>query len=515
MGNTPLQEKRKTKSSLLRHMASAFEPISYRMDSGSHTVTAYAYAKVYPKYTYNDILWICEDLRVKPEMVNFENCYENHVSSTWLKSIIKILKEGNHFYVSKISDLGGTPIAIANNLKKIKEKGVYLAICREDAMPIELDFSPNEYPFNPDDIEFSEYLKNYTEKLYPILLELIQSHIPTSVTTLQTNKVRPLSIKDFSDDFIKFYFTYIKLKSEKSRKVGSMVENYAKSTGISPSTAYKRIAWLTAHPTEVAARYDKINIHNNNSVDLKNIKEVNAILFFHNHMNTDYISGVLYRFVISLSKKNAKEINYQEYTNERTLFYYKLTGSTSFSDILDFCIFYGYENKISIKSVADFFTMSEKIVWEYSYPSKDINTKLNAILESGLISYGSLYVQDIHHLGSTSERIVKTMVRLLDMTCEISTPNLRLENYDIECLVSLDKDLNCLPKKPDGRKNNGRPPLSLADLPPDFKSFYYKYRKAKAEHLPLTNTVTEYANKHNYAPKTVYSWIYRADRGKL
>lgn len=515
MGQTSAQEKKLTKSSLLKHMADIVEPVSYSTSSGDNAIITYAYAKIYPKYTVDDILWTCEDLQTEPENVNFEICYEKHINNVWLKAIIKKLRTGNRFYVSKISDLGGTPIAIANNLKKIKEKSVYLAICREEAMPVELDFSPKEYPFNPNDIEFSDYLKKYTEKLYPILLELIQSSIPVSEMASQAKKVRPLSMKDFSDDFIKFYFIYIKLKSEKNGKVGDMVERFAKSTGISISTAYKRIAWLTAHPTDVATRYDKININRNNSVNLETIKGTKAILFFNNHMNTDYVSGVLYRYVLNLSKMNTKDFPCQNYVDDRKVFYYKVSGTTPFFDILDFCIFYAYENEISIKSVTDFFTIAEKIVWEYTYPSKEIGFKLNAILKSNLLSYGSLCIQDIHHLGSTSERIVKTMEQLLDINCEVSTPSLRLENFDIECLISTYKDLSYLPKKPDGRKNNGRPPLSLSNLPPDFMSFYSEYRKAKAEHLPLTSTVAEYANKHNYAPKTVYSWIYRADRGKL
>lgn len=506
-----------TKSKLLIHMDYVHEPIFFTKSMNGYTVTVYTYAKIYPEYTVDDILYIAEDLESEPDKVNFEYCYKKHVNNFWLKAIINKLKEGDHFYVSRITDLGGTPNSIISNLKKIKNKGVYFAIFKGDIERIELDFASEKFLYDPDDMEYSDYVKRYTNGLYPVLLELIQSRLSPSTSGLASDlyKTHSLSIADFSDDFIDFYFAYIRLKSEKGSTVGQTVSHFAKKTGISPSTVYKRIAWLNAHPKEVATRYDKIQISQDNTVDLENLNGKKTILFFNYHTDKSYAAKKFYDHVIALSKKFDKNFIYRTYPFGEDLFYYKITGTTSLFDILDFCIFYSFVNEITIKSIEDFYSIANNIVWEYTYPSKEINTKFNAIFKNGLMSYGTLCIQDIHHLGNTSDRIIKAIQLLIDNSIELSTPNLRLVNFDLNYLVEFHKDLRLLESKPDMRKYNRRPMLSIADLPSDFKSFYSDYRKSKSEHRPLSTTVSEYANTHNYAPKTVYSWIYRADRGQL
>ena len=69
----------------------------------------------------------------------------------------------------------------------------------------------------------------------------------------------PVTINDFSDEFLKFYYEYNKIKSETAKRIGTTIQDYSKQIGLSQSTVYKKIAWLNAHPFEVSQRYKHIS----------------------------------------------------------------------------------------------------------------------------------------------------------------------------------------------------------------------------------------------------------------
>ena len=465
--------------------------------------TVYTYIKLFPETTLLNVIHAAFDFRVDPHFINYEICYKNHISNCLLNEIIKGIDTGNELCVSKLSDLGGTAGSIFSKIKKLRDKKAILHV--SDVL-VDFDFSP-----------FIKKKTNeivYDSRSYRMLDFFLKIYSDNSSINIakRRNALHPISIDDFSDDFLRFYYDYTNVKADTTQKVGSKIKDYAKTLGLSANTVYKRIAWLNAHPIEVASRYNRINgIHYNSPVSFSKESRI-----YFNSAETNQKND-FYKYVLNLSKEK-RNLSLERYTIENYIFYYKITSNTSLDDIIKFCdycndlLYY----KIDLEEIGDYYKIANQIVWEYSYPSKEVNTKLYSLLSDS--SDGSRYdfvTYGFHHLSFSSVKIFDIMKRLFKHYSNICTPELDISDSDFEFLSEIFRNLPKANNTDNKKKKRGRPALKASDLPQQFFPLYNQYMILKQQHKPLNGIVQKISEECGVTPKTAYDWIHRISSNRL
>lgn len=248
-----------SKSDILKHARGIIEPISFIRESvymlpREHTVrsTVYTYMKIFPETTMSEIFHSAFEFRIDEKYITYEICYKNHISNTLLSQILKKIKTGEELHVSKLSDLGGSIRSILSNIKKIRDKEVILHISGSTNVDLTFNFAPIR--------SLNSTAKRYDDTSYKMLDFFLEIYKGNSISSGTPKKASiPVTINDFSDEFLKFYYEYNKIKSETAKRIGTTIQDYSKQIGLSQATVYKKIAWLNAHPLEVSQRYKHIS----------------------------------------------------------------------------------------------------------------------------------------------------------------------------------------------------------------------------------------------------------------
>ena len=458
------------------------------------------YIKLFPETTFEDITYSALDFNIDPYYITYEICYKNHIANILLNKILSEMEAGNELCVSKLADLGGTVTSIFSTIKKIRERKAILHLFNPGKASIDFDFSPK----NPD--------YDHSSKMLDFFLKIYSDNADSVVKSKKN--IGSININDFSDDFLEFYFEYNKSKSDKSEKTGTRVKEYAKSVGVSSNTIYKRIAWLNAHPFEVVKRYSNMNFFNeaNSYFSKASMSQSFYLGSLEEKKKTDF-----YRYVIDLSKKNIY-LNRKSHITQYYIFYYKITSNTSLNDILEFCkycnSFLYYE--IKLDKIDDYYKIAKRIVWEYSYPSKEVNTKLYELINENFgASCLALVTHGFHDLSRSSTKLFRVMKRIFEFYSKIRTPELAIHKSDFEFLEEVFEKLPSSKECCNKIEKRGRPSLKKSDLPDQFIPLYNQYRSLKQKRQPLNGIIRKMSEECGVTQKTIYDWIHKMSSNAL
>ena len=504
-----------SKSDILKYARDIIEPISFIRESvyilpREHAVrsTVYTYMKIFPETTMSEILRSAFEFRVDQKYITYEICYKNHISNNLLRQILEKIKTGEKLHVSKLSDLGGSVRSILSNIKKIRDKEVILHISGSTNVDLTFDFAPIR--------SSNSTAKTYDDTSYKMLDFFLEIYKGNSISSSTPKKASiPVTINDFSDEFLKFYYEYNKIKSETAKRIGTTIQDYSKQIGLSQSTVYKKIAWLNAHPFEVSQRYKHISgLNYNESAPFLKKKNRRAYNIYMDSLK-EKEEFTFFNYIVDLSKKK-QNITSDDYIVESYVFYYKVTSDTSLDDIIKFCNYcnnFLYE-QIEMKQIQDYYKLAKKIVWEYSYHSKEVSSKFRKLLCEEFNGC-DIVIQNFSSLSRYPTKLFHIMKKLFTHYGQLCSPRLTISDIDFEFLKEIFENLEKASTASNKPERRGRPRLSRDDLPKDFFPFYNEYKQLKNSQSPLNGIVAKYANESGYSIKTIYDWINRVSQEKL
>ena len=503
------------------------EPGKFFQKWGAKRKRIYCYAKIYPVHTVVDLKNICRQFMAFYEDINFDICYKNHISNEWLKRILDRLEIGDTLRIATITDLASSPAGFIHQLKKIRDKQCRLELSDLELNDMVLDFSPQfVMPFMKGKQKEPAY-----DKTSYLLFDFFSEIYNNSRSSLKAEnpvpkwKGRPeLTIKDFSNDFIRFYHDYTTAKLKKGQKAGTKVKEFSQLISRSENTIYRRIAWLNAHPAEVLGRYIDLKLETNTPNQIKNPDPAHNDKLVLDVKSEQTQQTDFFRYTLTLSKKiepfDIEKIHSKDDINGDfyDIYYYKINGRTSVREILDFCDYYAKNQNIRIQEFSQYYDIADKIIWEYSFPSKEVNIKLYEALAADFVedSIKTLHILDLKNLSSNPNRLYHIFKKIIAAKIlYLEWPDFIASEQEFNAILNFFNMLKSFDIKPKNLTQQGRPRLQKADIPKKFFIFYKEYKALKKAGRPVHGIVNNIALKLDVTPKTIYDWIKRVDRNEI
>lgn len=427
----------------------------------------YYYTKVYKKDEIKYMALFGYAYQVSCQNTNWEACSPSHPNNGKLERILQMAKAGDCICIADIRDIANTLPTLCRNLTALYKSRVNL-IVRD--LSITFFHEQNSDDSYKASVAFYNFIR--------------------SLNTIANRGEIPISnVNSYSADFIIFYSNYV------NHRNNADIEKIAKTEGVSQRTIYRRINYMHAHPFDFLRRCKELGIPITNS---------------------PLHASELYQYVPTCKSTILEQASKKELvpSDNRVWYYAKVYNDSDFEKLYTF-----FHQKCISPRMVNF---------ERSYNKKTINKKLKLIL-SNFKQYDTLLVPSVFDLSRDIKVIYDVITQLRNKSgCFVSEEfslkfnymtnfkylheytNEVFSDYFYEFFTSV-----YILKQSDKKATSRAPRKCTIKLPRDFSEFYLGYVDSHKRHQRAPITVTEYALEHKVTRKTIYSWIYLVNMGKL